>query len=65
MVINAIYSKNGKDLAVRNGLVLQPGMMANIDGKWITIEKRKMIKIVKSWDNLSQSHDETITLIDF
>ena len=62
--ISLAYSANGRDIKIRNGVILHPGTVAMIDGTWVTLTGTAMVKIVSAWDNLCQAPDNTMSLID-
>ena len=54
-----IYSKNGKEIPARHGVVVHPGSFIQSGGKFVTVEKQSIILVGKrKWHDQCQAWED-------
>jgi hypothetical protein len=58
------FSKNGKEIPARNGVVIPAGSYVKKGMEFEKLDNSKRIVIKKEWNNICQTHDTFMYLVD-
>jgi len=58
------FSKNGKEIPVRNGTAIPAGSYIRKGTEFEIVESPKRIVIKREWNNLCQTYDTFMSLVD-